>query len=198
MKRDTSFDQYIQAMAVRLSGRFDTRLSDTADYKQIGHLKLLELQQLWQLRNIKGNFRAYAIKAIARAMRNEAIKSIGTVYAPRNVKKLVAKIQFLLNCGFSNSEIKNKLDISDIKWNELQIIIRDVVSWNILLEEPYCETDPYLVFDDIMSSGLTETDCVLIDAHLEGDVCSTSLNRKQRWSTRKNMRPKLIRNGYGI
>jgi DNA-directed RNA polymerase specialized sigma subunit len=146
----------------------------------------------------KRDFRAYAIVAVARAMRESALEAISSVSAPKRIKKLIHRIDLLLTIGKTEQEICDELKINRQTFINLKSLIH-YESWHKLFNEPTCDPESFLVINDLLSScHLTEKDGIFLLAQLENDLSILELTNKQKWSYKKNLCSKLIRSGYGI
>lgn len=197
MNYGQSLDRFITYLARSIAAVYPSNCADEEDYIQVGHLKLAEIHRDEQEKHIN-HLRAYAITAIARAMRYAAIEAMYTISAPHRIKKLVHKIEMFLITGKTEQKICQELKITKNKLAGLRPLI-NVESWHRLFEEPTQCPESFFIPDDILSSGyLTEKDKIFIQAQLDNMVEDLGLNRKQQWLQIKNLRPKLIRSGYGI
>lgn len=194
MNGKQSLNIFIIRLAQKIAVLYPNNCADKEDYIQAGHLKLAEI------RNGKyeqHDFRAYIIVAIARAMRETALEAIGAISAPKRVKRQIHKIELLLIAGKTEQEICNELRIDRKTLVDLKLLI-NAKSWHRLFNEPMYDPEPFLIIDDLLSScHLAEKDKIFIRAKLEDDMNSLKLTRKQKWLQTKNLRPKLVRSGYG-
>lgn len=195
MGNEQSLDSFIYYLAQKIARVYPTNCADAEDYIQAGHLKLAEI-------NITGytkrDFVSYAIAAISRAMRETALESMCAVSAPYRIKKLVHKVEMLLVSGKTERDICDELQITTKTFSDLRSLIK-TESWNMLFQEPIMEFEQFSFFDDILSSSLLiEEDRDFLKLQFTGNTNGTVLNRKQRWTKAKSIRPKLIRSGYGV
>lgn len=190
-----SLDEFIARFAKRIAIRYPNSCSDKEDYIQAGQLKLAEINND---DNEKRDFQAYAITVIARAMRESALESMGSICAPKRVKILAHKVELLLASGKKEREICNELKISPITLVILKSLI-NVKSFDQLFNKPTYSPEPFSVVDDLLLSGyFTEEDRIFLRAQLDGNIGDLGLTRKQRWIRTKGLRSKVIRSGYGI
>jgi DNA-directed RNA polymerase specialized sigma subunit len=185
-------DTFIVHFAQKIASIYPNNCAEEEDYIQAGHLKLAEISKSKQK---KRNFLAYAIVAIARAMRDTAISTMYSVTAPRRVKKQIHDIEILLAAGKTEQEICQKLKITHKTFTNLLLLI-GTESWHLLFEEPTYNSKPFFALNDLLSSGyLTKEDKAFIQAQFNGNL---RLDRKKRWLKATRIRPKLIRSGYEI
>ena len=195
MSKKQHLNILIARLAQKIAILYPNNCADEEDYIQAGHLKLAEINMD---EHEKRDFRAYAIVAIARAMRESALEAISSVSAPRRIKKLIHRIDLLLSMGKTEQEICNELRIDRRTLINLKSLI-NTKSWHRLFNEPMYDSEPFSVIDDLLSSCyLAEKDKNFIRAKLEDDMDSLELTRKQRWLQAKSLRPKLVWSGYGI
>lgn len=195
MDDERALDIFISRLARKIAIIYPSNYADKEDYIQEGHLKLAEIRRD---EYIKRDLRAYAIVAIARAMRCAALEAMCAASAPCRIKKQVHEIVILLADGKTEHEICQELKIT----RRILIGLRSLInpeSLNRLFEEPMIDSEPFLMLDDLLSSnGLTREDKVFIWSQFNNVVGDLDMTRKQQWLKRKSLRPKLIRNGYGI
>lgn len=195
MNRKQSLDIFIARLARKIAVLYPNNCADEEDYIQTGHLKLAEIHNT---KHEERDFRAYAIIAIARAMRETALGAMGATYAPEKIKRLVHKVELLIAAGKTEQEIRNELKIDARTLACWKSLIK-TESWHRLFDEPSHNQEPFSIIDDLLSSFLlTEEEKVFLRAHFFDDVDSLRMTRQQRWSRSKNIRPKMIRSGYGI
>lgn len=197
MSYGQSLDRFITYLARSIAAVYPSNCADEEDYIQVGHLKLAEIHRDEQEKHIN-HLQAYAITAIARAMRYAAIEARYVVSASHKIKKQVHKIEMLLITGKTEKEICQELKITKNTLASLRPLI-NIESWHRLFDEPTLNPESFFIPDDILLSGcLTEEDKIFIQAQLEDTVGDLGLSRKQQWLQVNNLRPKLIRSGYGI
>jgi len=194
-RKQESINRFIVCLARKIAAIYPNNCADEEDYIQAGHLKLAEINGSHYHQR---DFRAYVIIAIARAMRETALVSVGAASAPKRVKKQVHRVEILLMHGKTEQEICDELKIDTVTLANLKSLII-TESWHLILNEPAYNSEPFSIIDDILSSCyLTDEDRQFIQAKLDDNVDSLDLTRKQRWSKTKSLRPKLTRSGYGI
>lgn len=190
-------DKFITYLARSIAAVYPSNCADEEDYIQIGHLKLAEIHRDEQKEHIN-HFRAYAIIAIARAMRYAAIEARYAISASHKIKKQVHKIEMLLIAGKTEQEICRELKITKSTLASLRSLI-NTESWHRLFEEPTQSSESFFIPDDILLSGcLTKEDKIFIQAQFDDTIEDLELTRKQQWLKTKSLRRKLIRSGYGI
>lgn len=195
MDNNESLDNFIVCLAQKIAKTYPNNCADSDDYIQTGYLKLLEL---CRDKSKKRNFKAYAIVAIARAMRNAAIDAMCNVSAPRNAKRQFRQIAELLHNGKTEAEICQELKISYKVIMRLRSLAMSE-SWHVMFCEPIGYVEPFLIINDICrSSGLTSEDKKMILAQSNYDDEHNNYNRKHKWKWRQRIRPKLMWSGYGI
>ncbi len=195
MSTDESLNRFIRYNAKKTARVYRSSQADEDDYIQAGHLKLAQIRKA---RSDEHNFRSYAITAISRAMRCEALETMCGISAPHRVKIIMHRIEMLSSYGKTEKEICDKLKITAEKLLDLKLLIGSS-SWDELFTQPVCNPDSFSHIDDLLSSGnLEEQDRVFIlEEFINSDV-DFNLTRKQKWSRSKSLRPKLVRSGYGI
>lgn len=192
--KEQSLDSFITYLAKKIAVLYPNNCADEDDYIQAGHLKLAEINNDT---NKKHDFVGYSVVAIARAMRDSALRAMCAIYAPERIKKRVHKVELLLVAGKTEQEVCDELRIDAATFANLKSLIV-TESWNQLFCEPTYNAESFFVIDDILSACcLTEEDRTFILAHLEGDVNNLGLTQKQRWLQVKNLRHKLMRSDYG-
>lgn len=192
---DHSLDMFIFRLARKIAILYPNNCADEEDYIQAGHLKLAEINYR---KYEKRDFQAYAIIAVARAMRETALGAIGATSAPDRVKRLIHKIELLLIEGKTEKDICKELRINAISLTCFKSLI-GAESWYQLFDEPTHIQEPFSVIDDmLLSNDLTEKDKEFIFAQFEGEIDSLGMTRKQRWIQTKSLRGKLTRSGYEI
>lgn len=195
MSSEQSLDMFITRMARNIAVLYPNNCADEEDYIQTGHLKLAEISNGGYEER---DFRAYAIIAIARAMREVALGAMGAAYAPEKIKRLIHKVELLIYDGKTEQEIRNELKIDAKTLSSFKSLITSE-SWHRLFNEPACEQEQFSVIDDLLSSGcFAEEEKIFLRAHFEDDVNSLGMTRRQRWSLARSLRPKVTRSGYGI
>lgn len=189
-----SLNVFIRCLAREIATLYPDNYVDEKDYIQEGHLKLAEIRgDEYQ----KRDFKAYAIIAVARAMRKMALETMCSISAPCRIKKQVCDVEILLRDSKTNKDICEELGISTETLAMLRSLIK-TESWQCLFEKPTYDPEPFSVVDDILGiSGLTEEDKIFLKAQAEGNGKDLGFTRKQRWSQVKKIRPKLMRSGYG-
>jgi hypothetical protein len=193
-RREQSLDAFITCLARKIAFLYPNNCADEEDYIQAGHLKLAEINTG---KCKKRDLVAYNIVAIARAMRKSALEAMCATYAPERIKKRVHMVELLLATGKTEQEVCDELGIDLETFVNLKSLIT-TESWHRLFDEPTYDAEPFSVFEDMLSAHcLTEADKAFIRAQFEGDVDSLGLTQKQRWLRVKEMRPKLMRSGYG-
>lgn len=194
MNHQQSLDIFIYRLAKKIAALYPNSSADKEDYIQEGHLKLAEI--------CKGdygirNFKAHAIVSISRAMREAALRTMCAISAPHRVKKQIHKIKVFLGAGKTECEICKELRITQETLINLKSLI-SAESWHRLFKEPTYDSEPFFVLDDLLSSRyLTNKDRNLIRARFGNTIDELCLNRNRRYKINKNIRPKLIRSGYG-
>lgn len=195
MSTQQLLDIFISRLAKKIANLYPSNCADEEDYIQTGHLKLIEINKS---KHRKHNFQAYAIIAIARAMRESALEVMGIIYAPKRIKKLAYQIKLLLIIGKTEQEVCDELKIDMQTFINLKLLT-DVKSWHKLFDEPTHDPKPFSAIDDLLSScRLTEENRNFLLTQLENDMSDLELTPKQKWSQKKYLRPRLIRSGYGI
>jgi len=195
MKREQSLNDFIFHLAKRIADTYPSNCADAEDYIQIGHLTLAEIAS--NGRDYR-NFHAYAIIAIANTMRNAALDTMCATSAPRKIKQQVHKIKVLSEAGLTEREICEELQITKTTLFNLRSL-DNTKSWQALFnQEPAYGFEPFDAFDDLLSSrNLTAEDRAFLKAQFDGVSKSLGLDRNQRYSVIKKLRPKLTRSGYG-
>lgn len=194
-RKKQSLNMFIVRFARKIASIYPNNCADEEDYIQAGHLKLAEINRD---KYHKRDFRAYAVIAIARAMRKTALGAIGAASAPERIKKQVHVVEILLTNGKTEQEICHELKIDTQTLANLKSLIT-TEPWHLLFNEPTYDSEPFSIIDDLLSSCyLTDEDRQFLRAQFDGNVDSLELTRKQRWLRTKNIRPKLTRSGYGI
>lgn len=193
MSRQQSLDIFIVRLARKIAVLYSNNCANEEDYIQAGYLKLTEIHGD---KYRKRNFRAYAITAISRAMREAALEAMCAASAPRRIKKQVHKIEILLAAGKTEHEICQKLKITKKTFINLKSLI-SAESWHRLFEEPTCDSEPFSVLSDLLSScHLMDEDRDFIQAQLDNTINDLCLNRNQQYKKIRDIRSKLIRSGY--
>ena len=185
-----SLDKFICFFAKKIAFCYSSNRANEEDYVQEGYLKLLEV----------GNEcnKAYAIVAIARAMRRAALANMYSVSAPYVIKRRIHEIQVLMSGGKTDKEVCGELDITMKALLNFKSLITTEV-WHRLFEEPVCSSEPFSIIDDITSSlNFTENEKIFLQSQFSNDMSSLGLTRKQRWSKTKSLRSRLVRCGYGM
>lgn len=194
MNHQQSLDIFIYRLANKIAALYPNSCADKEDYIQEGHLKLAEI--------CKGdyevcNFKAHAIVSISRAMREAALRTMCSISAPHRVKKQIYRIKVLLASGKTECYICEKLRITQ----ETLISLKSLITtepWHRLFREPSYESEQFSMLDDLLSSlFLTEEDRDFIQFQLGDTANGFRLSRNRRHKRNKNIRPKLIRSGYG-
>ena len=194
MDYDKCLHQFINLFAIRLASQYSCGYADEDDYRQVGYLNLLKLQQTWKQH---GNFKAYAIVAIARAMRNEAINSIYAVSVSHQIKYYIYQIKSLLRLGYTEDEIRDQLDINQTIWDRIKRLMA-AKALPILNNEPTHTEEPFSILKDILNtSGLTQNEHQLILTQCLRSVDRQHLSTKQKWRQLNKIRHKLEKSGYG-
>jgi len=190
-----NLNRFIICLAKKIAKIYPSNCADEEDYIQAGYLKLAEICKNGQK---KCNFYAYAIVAVARAMRRVAINAMYVASAPYRIKKQIHKIEMLLSDNMTEDEICRKLNITHNTFATLRSLII-AEPWYMLLDEHEQDLRPFSVLDDLLSSAhLTPDDKVFIRAKFDGTISDLGLSRKDQWLIAKNIRKKLVRSGYGI
>jgi len=194
MSRHQSLDIFIARLAKRMARVYPSNCADELDYIQTGYLKLAEINND---KFKKRDFLAYAIVTIARAMRETALGAMCIVSAPHRIKMLAYRAKMLLAMGKTDKEVCGELQITGSTLASLRSLIT-TESFHKLFNEQIYDPEPFSVLDDLLSSdGLTEQDRIFMRTQLNDSVENLELSRKQRWRVAKNIRPKLVRGGYG-
>lgn len=186
---------FIVCLARKIAALYPSGCADEDDYIQVGHLKLAEINND---KYKKHNSQAYAIVAISRAIREAALGAMGAISAPNRIKRQIHMIDILSAHGQTEQEICCELKIDTKTLISLRLLIY-TESWHRLFQEPTYDIEPFSIIDDILSSSrITAADKVFLRAQFDEDMDSLNLTRKQQWLRGKNLRPKLMRSGYGI
>jgi DNA-directed RNA polymerase specialized sigma subunit len=192
---EQTLEKFISYFAIKIDAAYNNSCADAEDYIQAGHLKLAEIKAGGHNKN---NFTAYAIVSIARAMRDTALGAMCVVSAPCRVKRQIHQVEMLSGLGKNDHEICEQLQITGLKLEVLRSMLHPQ-SWQTLFVEPVDTIDPFSVLSDILSSiNLTKEDKDMIVSQMDGQINKLGLSRKQRWLRTRNLRPKLMRSGYGI
>jgi len=148
----------------------------------------LKLAEINSNRQKKRNFKAYAIVAIARAMRDTAIDAVFIVSASRNIKRQLWKT-IKLSANGQTEKALSKRAVSNFSVKALYALFDKSVQC--------CEQ--FSIIDDIyLSPKLTEEDKIFLSSQLNGTVNEICSNPKQKWLKMKKIRSKLIESDYGI
>lgn len=194
MSRSQSLDIFIARLARKIAVLYPSNCADEEDYIQAGYLKLTEIHGD---KHRKRNFRAYAITAISRAMREAALEAMCAVSAPRRIKKQVHKIEMFLAVGKTEHEICQELKITRKIFINLKSLI-STESWHKLFKEPTYDSEPFYILGDLLSScHLMDEDRDFIQAQFSNTINDFCLSRNQRYKKTRDIRPKLTRSGYG-
>lgn len=195
MSHRQSIETFIDHLARKIAVLYPNNCADEEDYIQAGHLKLAEIHDgEYEERDCH----AYAIIAIARAMRDTALKAMCAASAPHRIKKLVHTIELLISDRKTEQEICQELRIDAITFSSLRSLIHSE-SWHSLFCEPTRDSEPFSFINDLLlSCKLTDQERAFLQAQFDNDVDSLGLTRKQRWLQARNLRPKLVKCGYGI
>lgn len=194
MSLNQPLDIFIARLAQKIAVLYPNNCADEEDYIQAGHLKLAEMHID---EHDKRSFRAYAVIAIARAMRESALGAMGAASAPERIKRRAHLVELLIASGKTEQGICSELNIDANILACLKSLIT-TESWHKLFDEPTCAPEPFSVIEDILSScGLTEEDRVFLRAQFDDNLESLGLTRKQKWAQIRSLRPKLTRSGYG-
>jgi len=195
MRSGQSLDKFIACLAKKIAAIYPNNCANEEDYIQVGHLTLAAIHK--NKRNHR-NFKAYAIVAIANTMRNAALDAMYVISAPCRIKRKVHQLGMLLAEGKTEQEICQELNITSEKLANLrQLIFTE--PWHMLFQELTHESEPFLVFDDLLLSGdLTSEDQRFLEAQFNENLDHLGLSRSQRYSKVKNLRPKLMRSNYGV
>lgn len=192
---EQSLEKFIAYLANKIAVLYPSNCADEEDYIQAGHLKLAEINNNGCN---KRDFRAYAIVAIARAMREAALEAIGATSAPERIKRLIHRIELFIVSGKTEKEICQELQIDTKTLSDMKSLI-STESWHRLFDEPTYNSEPFSVISDLLSSRcLTDEDRSFLQSQLEDDSDTPGMTRKQRWSQAIGLRPKLERSGYGF
>ena len=195
MSNKLSLDQFIILLSKKINILYPNNCADEADYIQAGHLKLAELNGH---KDEKRNFQAYAIVAIARAMRETALKAIGAISAPARIKKQIHRIGLAIATGKTEKDICIELGIDEQKLADMKTLIQ-AESWHDIFDEPQCDHEPYSIIYDLLSScRLTDQDKIFLQSQLDGDIKCSELTRKRKWTRAIGLRFRLERSGYGV
>ncbi len=194
MTRSNSICKFIVNFARKIEELYPNSYSDIDDYIQEGHLKLAEIRGD---KESKKDFFSYAITCVARAMRKSAIDSTCAASAPHRVKWMAHKIDALLASGDTEQEVRMKLGITIEKLDEIKRLSSHK-SWDMLFEEPAEDTESFSFFNDILESAqLTDEDIVILKAQFDNAIDDLGLDRNQLYRKMLEIRPKLVRSGYG-
>ncbi len=194
MKHKLSLDEFIAFLAQKIDILYPNNCADKEDYIQAGHLKLAEIRRNGRKQR---DFRAYAIIAIARAMRKTALGAMGAASAPGRIKRKAHSTELLLAANKTEYDICCELRINAEMLASLKSLI-NTESWYGLFNEPTNSAEPFSVINDLLSSRyLTEEDKTFILAQFDNDIKSLGLTRRQQWTQSKNISHKLVRSGYG-
>jgi len=194
MTEDHDLDNFILRFAKKIAALYQSNCSDEDDYIQAAHLKLAEINSNNFERH---NDKAYAITAIARAMRETALNSICAVSAPYRIKKLIHMIDILTYQGRTDKEIQTELGIDEATLLDMKALMISR-SWENIYSKPSHNSQQFSVINDILSScHLTKEDRLFLkNEFLDNE--QPEMTRKQRWMKKKALRQKIIRSGYGI
>jgi len=192
MQDDVSLDRFITSLANKIARVCPGGCSCRDDYIQAGHLKLAEIRSQ---RQACDNFDAYAMRAVARAMREEAVNSMFTISAPHRVKRQAYKIMAMLSRGMTESEACLELDITDETMSAIMALVNTRMI-HAFFSEPETGHSPFSEIGDLLSHRqLTQEDRTFLQSQIDGS--DHDLTRKQRWTKMRQMRRKLNRSGYG-
>lgn len=193
MNYKQSLDNFIIYLARKIAISYPSNYADEDDYIQEGYLKLIEI---YNSKQNKHDFQAYAIISIARAMRRAATMAMYNISAPHRIKKLIRKIEILLNAGKTEQAICKELIITPNTLTSLKLLIK-TEPLHELFEEPTLDLESFSILDDLLlSSNLTEEDRIFIQEQFGDTIENLGLSKKQRWMKAKNIRNKLIRSNY--
>lgn len=193
-----SLDKFIINFAKRIFRYYPNSYSNQEDYIQVGHLTLARINNGNNDSNKKRDLIAYTITAIARAMRELALESMGSVSAPQRIKKLAHQVELLLVNSKTEQEICNELRINPTTLIDIKSLI-NFKSFDQLFDEPTYNPEPFSYVEDLLSSRcLREEDKIFLRAKIEDSMDDLELTRKQRWVQSKRLCHKVIRSGYGI
>jgi len=185
--------RFILSFASKINFLYKSGCNDTEDYIQTGYLKLAELRQQGRLDT---NSEQYIISSIGRAMRKEAVDSIGMVSASTKIKSIAHMAERLLYLGRNKKQVCLEFDITESELDRLLLIL-DTKFANIDFNEPIVFNPDTSTLDDILASCDTEEDRELIKLIIGDSVKEKShLTRKQIWSKLKKIKPNLIRAGF--
>ena len=192
---DRLLSKFIARLAKKIAIMYPNNCADKDDYIQAGHLKLAEINGH---KDEKRNFQAYAIVAIARAMRGAALKAIGATSAPARIKKRIHQIGLAIATGKTEKDICIELGIDEQTLADMKTLIQ-AESWNDIFDEPQCDNEPYSIMHDLLSScRLTDQDKIFLQSQLDGDIKCSELTRKRKWTRAIGLRFRLERSGYGV
>lgn len=194
MIKQTSLEDFIRRFAYKIANRYPSNCADEEDYIQVGHLKLLEINNNEYK---KRDLLAYSITAISRAMREAAFDAMYLMSAPSNIKRIAYKIKIMTLSGKTEIQIKYELNLDDITFITIQALSQ-TYSLDELFVQPSHDGEPFCALDDIiLSSCMDEKDQAFMVSQIDG-VYEDKMTRKQRWVYSKKIRHKLTRSGYGI
>lgn len=192
---DEQIDRFILYQARTVARIYRSSHADEDDYIQVGRLKLAEINKF---RPDKSNCMSYAVTSISRAMRQEALATMSGISAPDRVKSVMHKVEMMFVDGKTEKEVCDQLKLTVEKLADL-LSLMGAKSWENLFIQPKCYPDPFSVLDDLFSSKcLKEEDRDFILDHFVNDTNDSTISRKQKWKRSKDLRPRLIRSGYGI
>lgn len=182
-------DKFIVRFAYKLAKKYPSNCSDAEDLRQIGYLCL---ERIKSKMNRCQNFKAYAVTAIAREMKKEAIKNIGLVSAPNKAKVQAYIVGMLFRQGKTDEEICSDLNIDRVTLNELMVLLRSI-PLHSLVEEVIEDYHPFYSLDDLLSYHKLNDDDRKYIAH---KIYGTPLDKLPTANTKDRLRNKLIGSGY--
>jgi len=180
-------------MARKINSMYPDNCSDCEDYIQIGHMVLAKIRKNPNSGII--NNKSYAITAIANTMRNAALDNMFSVSAPREIKKKAHKIRSMTKGGSSDEEICDELNLNQLELDE----IRTIISINLYKDQLSQISNEFCLLSDILScESLTQTEVDIILEQFDIKEGASDMSRNQKYGSKKKIRSKLSRGGYGI
>jgi len=165
------------------------------DFRQIAWIAVWQADLNW--RPGEARFERYVKKCIVNEIRRAALQSMSVLSAPYRQKERARTLRSMLDRGFSRSEIKKRLSISDEEYADLFDLTSRLDSFPRALESQPVRETPYSTVDDALSiPDLTHEEQQIIrsateDTAGELGIPESSLRRKL-----EIIREKLARHGY--
>lgn len=170
--------KFIKYLSRKISRIYYNSYLSYEDYVQIGLFTLWKSQNKWK--SEKGEPGPYVRTAIFYALTNEAIKSMGVLYAPFLDKTLSLRVRNYLNNGKTEKDVVKLLNISYQRLEELKRISMSKREIYIDVQEKGCLVD-LLEIKDILSKE--EIDLLLTD--------EISGSRSTKWRAKNKIKEKL-------